>query len=531
MKRKVPKKKKPVGFSFEEALKAMNAEELRELANEMFLELDNRAHNRIVSSLMERAARGASGPLPEGPSQESIAEIMAFAKRAVSKSWSDPEEMDEYLQEGSKAFLSKNYRGAYEIFRALLLPICDGDIYLGQDELVDEVLAVDISTCAAQYVASAYMITEHENRATVFKETMLEVYYEGHFWKPIEELEKTSIEPLPDLDRFLLNWRTLLETDIEEGRRVRNDDQYRWLREVVERMEGVDGLAKVARASRLSDDLDAWCDMLVKAGDWKSAFAAYKEAAEIVTDKQYAKATFLDGVALAAQELGKKNLSQHLERAWRQSPTLLRLIRWLGTSKNKATITKKAKQALDACPQKAHRQRAFLHLLLSDFGKSAKLLGAAKGLGWSDSEHPGHLLFPLFYKLLGGDDTVFESGYKTISTGRLSIGDLEYISVRDDEPTLFTPTIDEILALDGLSGKIIETSKNKILQAMKKAAENRVDGVTSKGRRKYYSHAAQLASACLAVDNSTRTIAWFESLRQEYRRYPALQAAFSKVLE
>ena len=66
---------------------------------------------------------------------------------------------------------------------------------------------------------------------------------------------------------------------------------------------------------------------------------------------------------------------------------------------------------------------------------------------------------------------------------------------------------------------------------MKKAAENRVDGVTSKGRRKYYSHAAQLVSACLAVDNSTGTVAWFESLRQEYRRYPALQAAFSKVLE
>lgn len=337
MKRKVPKKKKPVGFSFEEALKAMNAEELRELANEMFLELDNRAHNRVVSSLMERAARGASGPLPEGPSQESIAEIMAFA--------------------------------------------------------------------------------------------------------------------------------------------------------------------------------------------------AYKEAAEIVTDKEYAKATFLDGVALAAQELGKKNLSQHLERAWRQSPTLLHLIRWLGTSKNKATITKKAKQALDACPQKAHRQRAFLHLLLSDFGKSAKLLGAAKGLGWSDSDHPGHLIFPLFYKLLGGDDTVFESGYTTVSTGRLSIDDLEYMSIRDNEPTLVTPTIDEVLALDGLPGKMIETSKNKILQAMKKAAENRVDGVTSKGRRKYYSHAAQLVSACLAVDNATGTVAWFESLRQEYRRYPALQAAFSKALE
>ena len=528
---KAPKKKNPVGFNFQDALASMNAEELRELAHDMFLELDSRAHNRVLHSLMERAARSATGPLLDGPTRESIAKILSFAERATQKAYADPEDMDEYLGEGSKAFLSKDYTGAAEIFRALLLPISVGDIYLGQDEMVDEVLTVDVSTCAAQYVVATYMITEKENRAPAMKETMQEVYYEGHFWRPLEVIERTSVESLPDFERFLTDWRKLLEKDIEEGNRYQNDDQYGWLREVVQRMEGAGGLAKVARESKRSDDLRAWCEMLVNAGDWNSAFSAYKEAAEIVTDKEYARADFLDGVALAAQELGKKNISAHLERAWRQEPTLLRLIRWLGTSKSKTTINERAKQALKACPPKAHRQAAFLHLILSDFRASGKLLGNAKGLGWSDSDHPGHLIFPLFYKLLGGSDAVFESGYTVVSTRAMTIDDLEFMTSRDDEPTLVTPSIDEILALVGMAKKTSETSKNTMLLAMKKAAENRIAGVTGKGRRKYYSHGAQLVAACFKVDPSEEAERWVTDLRQEYRRYPALQAEFSNVLE
>jgi len=30
-----------------------------------------------------------------------------------------------------------------------------------------------------------------------------------------------------------------------------------------------------------------------------------------------------------------------------------------------------------------------------DFEAAAKLLASAPGLGWSDGEHPGHLLFPI----------------------------------------------------------------------------------------------------------------------------------------
>jgi len=37
-----------------------------------------------------------------------------------------------------------------------------------------------------------------------------------------------------------------------------------------------------------------------------------------------------------------------------------------------------------------------------EFEAAAKLLASAPGLGWSDSEHPGHMLFHVFCQLLGG---------------------------------------------------------------------------------------------------------------------------------
>jgi hypothetical protein len=110
----------------------------------------------------------------------------------------------------------------------------------------------------------------------------------------------------------------------------------------------------------------------------------------------------LDGAALAAQQLGRKDLSPWLERAWRAEPSMLRLRRWLGSARGKAAIRRRAAEALAACPKQAHRQRAFLHVLQGDYDPAAKLLASAPGLGWPDSEHPGHLLFHVFRQLLGG---------------------------------------------------------------------------------------------------------------------------------
>jgi hypothetical protein len=116
---------------------------------------------------------------------------------------------------------------------------------------------------------------------------------------------------------------------------------------------------------------------------------------------------------------------------------MLRLRRWLGSALGKATIRRRAAEALAECPKHAHRQRACLHVLHGDFGAAAKLLASAPGLGWSHSEHPGHLLFHVFRRLLGGGpapsitgaalpgygvDVVLQAGIESMPDGNVRAG-------------------------------------------------------------------------------------------------------------
>jgi hypothetical protein len=69
-----------------------------------------------------------------------------------------------------------------------------------------------------------------------------------------------------------------------------------------------------------------------------------------------------------------------------------------------------------------------------------------------------------------------------------------------------------------------------VLAAMRKAAERRVAGVTEQKRRRHYGHAAQLVAECLACDRSPETARWTATVRQEYRRFPALRAELEERL-
>ncbi len=216
-----------------------------------------------------------------------------------------------------------------------------------------------------------YMTAAPAHRAKAVKTAIDDMSAAGHFWHPLEQLERVTVEPLPDFEDFLEAWDHLVRILAERERDNEWDtDVDRWRREVTQRLEGTDGLAAIARSTKRSDDFRAWCRALVEGKDWTGALIAYTESAESVEDKSYARGDFLDGAALAAQELSRKDLP---------------------------------------------------------------------------------------------------------------------------------------------------------LKAMQKAAEKRLDGVTEHKRRRYYGHAASLAASCMAVDEANNSSKWFAAIRDEYRRYPALQ--------
>jgi hypothetical protein len=511
------------------ALAAMGADALRELVREIMLELDNRAHSRVVNSLINRAARSGSGWAPAALDDADVSKVLAFAAAAARRGHADPTEVDEHLRRGSGAFLRKDYPAAHRIFGALLRPIGEGEIDLGQHEMVDEVLGVDTAECAAQYVVSAYMISAPAQRAEAVRAAIDEVHSVGNFWEPIREMERVAVGPLPQLDDFLPRWRALVaQKPADERDSDWDTDEDRWQREVVRRLEGAEGLAKVARSTKRADDLRAWCRSFVEAGDWKAAMPAFDEAAEIVTDKEYARGEFLDGAALAAQELRRNDLPTRLERAWRAAPSMLRLRRWLGSTTNEAALRKRAAEALDACPKEANRQRAFLHVLQGDFEPAAKLLAGAPGLGWSNGEHPGHLLFPLFEAFLGGKRVSASPKVELLAHRGTDIDELEQMTADEEEPRLSALEVGDILRHAGIDAIPDARSRFAVIAAMRQAAERRLAGVTEQKRRRHYGHAAELVAACVACDRSPEAARWVASIRDEHRRFPALRAELDR---
>ncbi len=527
------------------ALACLSVDQLRVLVREMLLELDEVAHGRIVGSLIARAVRAGSGWAPAPRSRDEVAETLAFATAAGRVSHADPGDVDEHLRRDSGAFLRRDYAAAHRILGALLGPIGDGQIDLGQHELADEVLGVDLCECAAQFVVSAYMVSEPAQRAGAVYAAIGEVGGVGTFWEPVREMERVAMEPLPQLGDFLPLWRALVER--EAGRERRSDwdaDGDRWLREVVWRMEGASGLAKLARSTRRAADLRTWCRTLVDAQDWKAALSAFDEASELVADGKGLRGELLDGAALAAQELGRDDLPARFERAWRACPSMLRLRCWLGSARGRTAIRRRGAEALEACPPSAHRQGAFLHLLQGDFEPAAELLAKAPGLGWSDDEHPGHLLFPLFEALLCGG----KASASNLLRGRHGspIEELLSTTCEVDEPRLAAPEVDEILRHAGVDripdaaapmkaagaarGAATAAAKGAVLAAMRRAAENRLAGVTEQKRRGHYRHAALLVASCQACDPSPEAAAWVRSIKTEYRRFPALRNELDRAM-
>jgi hypothetical protein len=503
----------------EAALDTLNADDLRGLIRETIPWLDEMTQSRLVNALVERAARNHTGWVPAGPSEALVADIVTFAEAAKRVGYAEPFEVDDYLKEGSIAFLSRDYRAAFQIFRALLVPMGEGDFHVGQDEVVDEVLGADVQTCVAQYVISMYMTATVKNRGKAVHSAIDEMRGIGYFFEPLREMERVAVEPLPELDAFLVQWRGLLEERVaRERNRGWDSDEDRWLREVVARMDGGDGLARIARTTKRFQDLRAWCRVHVEARDWNSALAAYDEAAELVTDNADARGEFLDGAALSAQQLGQRDLPVRLGRAWREAPSIIRLRRWLGSSKSKKTLRQRVAEALDACPERFHRQRALLHVVNGDFDAASKLLANAPGLGWSSGDHPGHLLFPLFCTLLGGVEPLAER--------TLDLDEVDPISACD-RPRLETPKIAALLDQAGINAPADSKTRAVVVEAMRKAAARRIEGVTENKRRRYYAHAASLAVACVWVDGSPEAASWLAAIRNQYRRYPALQREFA----
>jgi hypothetical protein len=515
----------------------MTAEELRAFVRDALERLDDEPRGGLVDALLLRAAKGSSGWKPSGPSQRIVDEVRRFAEAAHRIGYADPNEVDDYLRQGTKAFFAGEHATARGVFEALLPAVGDGEIDLGHHEMIDEVLTVEVQECAAQYVASVYLTTPLEERSQALSAAMDAVQGVASFWQPIEQVERAATVHLPELDALLPRWVRFLE-DQPASEDDWEGDRERWLREAVLRLEGVEGLERIARKTKRPEALQAWCDALVERGDWADALRAYDDATKLVADSHW-RADFLDGAALAAQQLGRRDCAKRVEAAWLGAPTLLRLLRWLGAgSPSATTLAKRARDAIRRCPRKEGRQLGLLQVLTGDVQAAAKLLARAPGLGWSSEDHPGHVLFPAFAGLLAEGTraklavelfaSLQEAPHDPLDMGR---DDGDRAKAR---PKLSMPSIPELIAQARPTTSIDPKGRAAILEAMRAAATKRVDGILGNKRRRYYGHAATLVACCLelapAAGRQKGGADWVHDLRARYARFSAFQKELENAL-
>ena len=493
----------------------------------------------LEDRLLQHATRSNSGWKPAPPSTLVVGEATTFAANALREGAADPSELEDFLRYAITASLAGDHVSARAVFEALLVPISNGSILLGQDETVDEVLTIDLHECVRRFASAMYITTPLAERADALLRTFDDIRGLSHLRDPIDEIASTFGGELPDADAFVTLWIARLERDPKSSSEWESDRE-RWLRIAIGRRDGIAGLARIARTTRRDEAARAWCDALVTAGDWSNALAAYKECA-VLMQQEYTRGEFLDGAALAAQALGNNDFVQELETAWLGAPTLARLIRWLlSGDPSTATLRKRAAKALDTSPTKAPRIVAVLSLLVGNIADAAKLLSDSAGLGWSLGDHPGHVIFPAFAWLLAGapSGSVREGLAHILRSPLRGPFDFEGIIHGDAHAPsvhkLPNPTIIDALQRADVMSRLSRSDRTSMLDAMKSATVLRTEGVLDEKRRRHYEHAALLVACCVELDGASgqaaASSAWLSELRARTARFPAFQRELRNAL-
>ncbi|MBY0276115.1 hypothetical protein K2Z84_12285 [Candidatus Binatia bacterium] len=522
--------------NLDEALAALSADELREAVRDALERLDDGPRGDLEDRLILLATRGVSGWKPPAPARTLVDDARSFIAAACRVARADPRDVDDFLRRAITASLAGDHASARAVFEVVLEPICQGDIDLGQHEMVDEVLSIDLHECTCRLVAAAYLTTPLAERADAVIAAIDLASGASYVDDPVDVIAAALDHEVPELDAFLPLWIARLEREAETGSADRESRYERWLRAAVGRREGIEGLARLARTTKRVEAARAWCEALVEKRDWKGALAAYEECAALVK-AHHARGELLDGAALAARELGRKDLPEKLEAAWLAAPSLVRLARWLAAGTPSAAIMRRrAAVAVDTSPTKSPRILGLLRLITGDVKAAATLLSKAPGLGWSRDEHPGHLLFPAFAWLLGGAPAGSARGDLSAALHEPLHDAIDAFFADDtqrSEPRLSCPSIIELLEVAQVARRVGAGDRPLIIEAMRRAASRRVDGVLSEKRRRHYGHAATLVACRAEIGGGagdTSASSWLERLRARTSRFPAFQQELRRAL-
>lgn len=507
--------------AFEAALAAIPEAELRDFVRAW----GKATPGEFSDALVEHAARAL--PSWHVPSSDrslvSDAELLVATARHRSP---DPRAIDNILQRAGRAFVSRDSMSARRAYEIVLRPLWNGDIWLpGIDEFPDEVLTTSTYDACARLLVATYETAAADERVEAMIEAVELVDEAQQLCLPIRMMEHAAVRPLQGLDSFLPLWLERLRAMPSGLRDSKTNDL---IREATLRVDGVDGLAQIARASKTQEAYDSWCRALREGQQWPELLAAVLEAASLPASA-WKTASWQDEAAALRAKLGQSDrVRPHLEAAFAAAPTLDRVLRLIDDGTPAGDVVRRRAQVLLRAGQpRSAAIVSVLKLLAGEYVATAALLAAAPGTGWSGGDHPGPVAFPSLVLAVGGTAPA-GSVRAEVCAPIATAGDSPFESIHE---TIRAPALASLLER---CGALRSSPAGEILEALRTAAWNRIDGVTSTTHRSRYSHGARLA-VCVAelqrgLGDRAGAEAWLEMVRRETKRWPRFQAELAEAM-
>ncbi|MHB1461235.1 MAG: hypothetical protein ACYC1M_08150 [Armatimonadota bacterium] len=423
-------------------------------------------------------------------------------------------EMDDLFSRASAMYLAGHRDLAREAYGELLhaFELNDEVGHFSGDDSPESMVETDIAEAKARYLHCVYEMSTPEDRIPRMLEELESLYHVGDNIS-LSYIMNADTEPLPGMDDSLQTWIAELKViDAIDATGYR----LRWwrplLREAVVLRNGLDGLAELARESGdvHPEAYQEWMMTLRKSGDNTSAVSVAREAIErIVSTRE--KARIADALATMTVQTGDSDLAVDARKqAWRASPSLLRLLRYIVEgSLDRHTVDTRLDEELAGVSDGsgAHLPASYgsaqtprlcllLHLLAHDYNFVIQQSSKADHTMWGHADQPGPVVFPFLALAASGVTDISSEGSSLVH-----LVDAMAHSVGDSVPELPllpdtgepTELLFRRLLLDTLAGHpVTPEDRAKYLDMAVMIAKSRVKAIVSNTLRGQYEDAARL---------------------------------------
>lgn len=513
---------------FERAVAELKPDELSAWVREHFASEDERVRRRMLDGVLAAARRCAPGFQVRTSKDERLEdEVVAWATQDFTVVQVDSVAVEMLLDRVNRQYLRGDFGRAGHLYGRMFWGLEQWERGRPDELTGDEMLNSSLQRAGLRYLVSLYLTTRPAGRARAMLHGCDQVARMCLLVDPLRQLmEEAPLDIAESMAEFEPAWQDELESELVRAKAAGHElsPLLGWFTKSVQRSGAAHGLLRVARLSGDPVTWEEWVDELVSQQAWSDVIESVSEALSSVGGSLFGAR--LADVALAASfkvETCPERV-RWAERSFRSEPTLRRLL-ILNAVDSECSASSDDRDYLSLLPPDTLRQGGrvvgAVHLVSGQWAEAARILAQADRLGWSNSHHPGHLVYPVLLWLLRqmgepavpSDDSMPSVGLTQTPflDAACAVLDLAGAASLDTsllpqrrlpaslEAVLPTLTLAQALAPVLKRAEPSSQSMETVLQCLHMAATSRVSGALDAGRRRMYGDAIRQVLALVEV--------------------------------